>query len=227
MIEATSRRDTSLYRILGFDRLVQLFQSKQLYFSHPSTWEDPCEKLLEHRLSPNIFAQCWCKSGVSDAMWRIYSPNQLGVRIRTTRHKLRDQLNAASTNNEIRFRIQSVKYKPESVLNYEIEAIADELANSFRLSQAFDSLFMKRRAFKHEAEVRVAIYKKAADSADTPLGVGVTIEPFDLIESILIDPRAPNEYVMAYKHFLKEKIGFTGRVGQSALYAGREPLEVL
>lgn len=226
MIESPRRSDSSLYRILGFDRLVQLFESNQLYFSHPSTWEDPCEKLIEHRLSPNIFAQCWCKNGVSDAMWRIYSPNQLGVRIRTTKQKLREQLNAASTTGGIRFRIQGVKYKPESMLNNEIEAIADELAESFRLSFAFDSLFMKRLAFKHEAEVRVAVYKQGIDLDETQLGIGVPIDPFALIESVLIDPRAPDAYVRAYKHFLKEKLGFPGRVGQSALYAGREALGV-
>ena len=226
MVEAPHRSDSSLYRILGFDRLVQLLESKQLYFSHPSTWEDPCEKLIEHRLSPNIFAQCWCRNGVSDAMWRIYSPNQLGVRIRTTKQKLREQLNEASTSDGIRFRIQGVKYKPESKLNYEIEAIADALAESFRLSVAFDSLFMKRLAFKHEAEVRVAVYKQGIELDETPLGIGVPIDPFALIESVLIDPRAPDAYVKAYKHFLKEKLGFPGRVGQSALYTGREALGV-
>ncbi|WP_324781036.1 DUF2971 domain-containing protein [Thiobacillus sedimenti] len=222
MVEAPRRGDSSLYRILGFDRLVDLFESKQLYFSHPSAWEDPCEKLLEHRLSPNIFAQCWCKSGVSDAMWRIYSPNQLGVRIRTNKQKLREQLKASGMD----FRLKDVKYKRESELNYEIEAIADELAQSFRLSVAFDSLFMKRLAFKHESEVRVAIYKQGADTNETSLGIRVPIDPFVLIESVLIDPRAPDPYVRAYKHFLKEQLGFPGRVAQSALYAGREPLEV-
>ena len=222
MVEARRRNDSSLYRILGFDRLVQLFESNQLYFSHPSTWEDPCEKLLEHRLSPNIFAQCWCKSGVSDAMWRIYSPNQLGVRIRTNKQKLREQLKASGMS----FRLQEVKYKPENELNYQIEAIADELAQSFRLSVAFDSLFMKRLAFKHEAEVRAAVFKQGAGEDELSLGIGVPVDPFMLIESVLIDPRAPVPYVRAYKHFLKEKLGFPGRVAQSALYAGREPLEV-
>ena len=159
-------------------------------------------------------------------MWRIYSPNQLGVRIRTTKQKLRNQLNSVTATNGIRFRIQAVKYKPESVVDHEIQAIADELAQSFRLSVAFDSLFMKRRAFKHEAEVRVAIYKKDIGLDEIPLGIGIAIDPFELIESVLIDPRAPQAYVRAYKHFLKEKLGFPGRVGQSGLYAGREPLEV-
>lgn len=221
MLETLHSGDTSIYRILGFEHLVQLFETKQLHFSHPSNWDDPCEKLIEHRLSPNIFAQCWCRTGVSDAMWRIYSPNKIGVRIRTTKHKLRNQIKASG----LRFRIQNVKYTQESKLNYEMEAIADELAQSFRLSVAFDSLFMKRLAFQHEKEVRVAVYSPDESTKDLR-SIDVPINPHSLIESILIDPRAPEAFVRAYKHFMKEKLGYAGRVGQSSLYAGREPIEV-
>lgn len=71
-----------LYRIMRFDHAVQVLKGA-LYFSHPSQWEDPYETHVKHSYDHAIFAQCWTTASMSDAMWRIYSPNFLGVRLRT------------------------------------------------------------------------------------------------------------------------------------------------
>lgn len=73
-----------LYRIMDFHRIVQIFERRELYFAHPSTWDDPYEKFIKHPQSHALFAQCWTRASSSDAMWRIYSPNGLGVRISTS-----------------------------------------------------------------------------------------------------------------------------------------------
>ena len=78
-----------LYRIMDFHRVVQMFEGEKFHFSHPSTWDDPYEKFIKHHLSHALFAQCWSRAYSSDAMWRIYSPHGLGVRISTTEEKLR------------------------------------------------------------------------------------------------------------------------------------------
>ncbi len=92
----TAMRSTSsrqfLYRITGYERLVETLRTDDWYFAHPSTWEDPYEVRIHNSLSPLLFAQCWCRRGVSDAMWRIYSPNNLGVRIRTQADRLKPAL---------------------------------------------------------------------------------------------------------------------------------------
>jgi len=66
-----------LYHILPFHRLVEVFETRQLYFSSPTTWDDPYEETVAGNLVNWVSAQCWCKLGVSDAMWRIYSPDRL------------------------------------------------------------------------------------------------------------------------------------------------------
>jgi hypothetical protein len=38
----------SLYRILSFDRGVQIFERGEIHFAHPLTWADPYEVKLRH-----------------------------------------------------------------------------------------------------------------------------------------------------------------------------------
>src|SRR5690606_26045303 len=38
-----------LYRIMNFHHVVQLFERKELFFAHPSSWQDPYETRLIHR----------------------------------------------------------------------------------------------------------------------------------------------------------------------------------
>ncbi len=227
MVDAPARSDPSLYRILPFHRVAQIFEQQRLHFAHPSMWPDPYETKLRHRDSDRVFAQCWCKRGVSDAMWRIYSPDSLGVRIRTTRPLLTTALKTAAGLLGVRTIIKHVKYLPESDLSHEVEAIADELAQQHDYKLACEPLFMKRRAFHHEAEVRAVIYVPSNCETALEGGVKLPVDPHLLIQSILVDPRAPIEFVRAYKHYLSERLGYAGRVGQSALYADTEPLEVL
>ena len=85
-----------LYRILSFERVVQLFESENLYFSHPSKWEDPYENAVEHAALKSTYAQCWCSKGVSDAMWRIYSPEKIGVRIKIKKNALTSAVKPAA-----------------------------------------------------------------------------------------------------------------------------------
>lgn len=219
--------DPSLFRILPFHRVVQLFETCRLHFAPPASWADPFETKLKHPNATRIFAQCWCKKGVSDAMWRIYSPDSLGVRIRTTRPLLQATLASAAKQVNARILVKRVRYLPESELSNQLEAIADELYQSYSVRLACEPLFMKRRAFHHEAEVRAVAYVPQDSSTDLSQGLKVPCDPHTLVQSVLVDPRAPKEFVQAYRYYLREKLGFAGRVAQSALYAETEPLEVL
>ncbi len=220
--------ELNLYRIISFERLVDIFKKEELFFAHPSSWEDPYETRLIHKKSNLFFAQCWCKYGVSDAMWRIYSPDKLSVRIRTTREKLATQLNDAKVWLDFDYLIEDVKYPFKVDLEKESQEILAKLNRKFNSKVAASCLFLKRRAFKHEAEVRAIIYDKSSKKlADNKAGFLVPVDPNRLITSILFDPRSPDAYVNAFRHYLKDEIGFSGPVNKSTLYAGPEPLEVM
>jgi hypothetical protein len=209
---------SNLYRIIKFERLLQLFERRELYFSHPSRWEDPYETRLCHRAFNSVAAQCWCKHSVSDAMWRIYSPNQLGVRIKTTRAILTNQLRSAiSGMGRFSWKVADVSYKPQSEIDKGLASLVRRLKPGDKQTKALVPLFWKRRAFVHEAEVRAVVYDR---QARTPISEArIRVDPHALIQSILVDPRAPDEIVEMYKYFLKTKVMYQGRIAKSELYA--------
>lgn len=215
----------SLFRIMSFDRLVEIFQRRELYISHPSNWEDPYETILSHKYASAFFAQCWCKKGVSDAMWRIYSPNQIAVLIRTTPDILKSQLNDAAKKLSFRFMIEDVKYLRQAQVEHEIRSAAKKLKARFSADIAAKTLFLKRDAFSHEAEVRIVVYPdRMGKSREFARGFRVPIDPYELIRGVLVDPRAPEAYVDAYKYYLHAKLGYRRGVLKSMLYSSPESI---
>ena len=222
----TNGPDQRLYRIIRFDRLVQMLSTDEWHFAHPSEWEDPYETRLTSLLSHALFAQCWCRKGVSDAMWRIYSQDKLGVRIRTTRRKLQTALLAASGARDIGFRISDVRYLNE--LEYIVRASKIQADLNLRptFTRASAHLFLKRVAFEHEAETRVVVFDTTQPAEVATKSIKVTLNSRQLIDSVLVDPRAPDEFAQAYRHLLKDRLKFPGSVKKSLLYQSNEKREV-
>lgn len=227
----TSNKE-NLYRILPFDRAVEILQGS-LYFSHPSTWEDPFESIVDHEKAHAMFAQCWCLNGVSDAMWRIYSPNNLSVRIRTTKTKLNAAMSKVARSAGYKKRVQEVQYQTTAAVKTQAQTIAKELQNKFDPKKAADLFFMKRSAFEHEREVRALLYCEDAPADQPAKGWPLKVNGHELVESILLDPRVPEHFGAAMTLYLKQKIKFEGSVQKSALYTkpavidGRVPEEDL
>ena len=216
-----------LYRILDFSRAVQIFESESLYFAHPQTWDDPYEARVEHQSSHALFAQCWCQLGVSDAMWRIYSPNHMGVRISTTTKKLSAAVRATTRPLGYGWEAGPVKYLSQHDLNLRVREITGSLQKKFDLATAVKILYMKREAFTHESEWRATIYCPDVDRARVQKGVSVADNPHKVIDSILLDPRAPQELVDAFTYYFKEKLKFKGRVMRSVLYKSPQRIQLV
>lgn len=224
----TMSRTSALYRILSFEHLVDLFESRTLHFSSPRNWEDPFEKILVHRRSAAMFAQCWCKKAVSDAMWRIYSDNRMSVRIKTHVIQLSAQLHhARGTEEAINFCTHDVEYLATNELSSRLKSIAQDLDSNFTSYRAADALLVKRTAFDHEAEVRVVVHDNKWREGDSEKShLRVAIDPHALIESIYFDPRASDRYIEVCTFFLRQRLKFKGAVGKSGLYRTQPELLV-
>lgn len=226
-MSSTTQKPGNLYRVVSFDRAAEIITGKQLFFASPSTWDDPFERVLKTPANQALFAQCWSRKAVSDAMWRIYSPHSLGVRISTTRERLQQAIAAArSINPNLSYAILDVEYLKQEEITQRLEKIHQDLKNSFSPSLAMESLFMKRLAFDHERETRAVIVDEGSLTGAPKKGISIPVDPFKLLTSIWIDPRAPNEVLNAYKYYLKEKLGFPGKVARSGLYAVPDDLTV-
>lgn len=111
--ESAKKKNDNLYRYISFERLCELFETKQLFFAHPTTWQkgDPYETILDHDTAHRVFALCWCRESYSDAMWRIYCGDEAGVRIGTTMARLRTALKSAMKRGEINYGIKRVRWR--------------------------------------------------------------------------------------------------------------------
>ena len=102
---AKDKREQYVYRIVSLKRLLELFEKNENVLVKPCLWDDPFENFImnskirlpsgeiSNLMSRELFyGQCWSKSKASDAMWRIYSPENTGIRIRTTVRKLFNSL---------------------------------------------------------------------------------------------------------------------------------------
>lgn len=216
-----------LYRILDFTRVVQIFERKNLYFAHPSVWDDPYEQRIDHQSSHALFAQCWCQLGVSDAMWRIYSPNHMGVRIATTKAKLSKAIVAACKDQGYRWRGSPVEYLRNRDLEMRVQDITSSLKKKFSLDTAAKFLYMKREAFNHEAEWRATIYCPDLKRDQIQAGINISVDPHELIDNILLDPRAPKELIDAFTYYFEKKLKFKGKVSRSVLYKSPRRIQLV
>lgn len=215
-----------LYRILDFTRVVQIFESEELYFANPGTWDDPYEKRIKHSKDHAIFAQCWSSAPISDAMWRIYSQNGMGVRISTTRAKLESALQASAKRKSYKFGVEKVQYCNLKTLKAKTNKIVLDLSEEFTISGVVSALNLKRMAFSHEKEWRAILYSKSAQPLQKNSGFTVPVNAHELIKDILLDPRAPDELINAFKFYFKNKILFKGSVRRSALYRSPRQIEI-
>ncbi len=226
------------YRYTDFGRLVEMFSKKEMTFVRPEKWDDPFENYIidpDVRFTDGSFMRlvyrqvihgsCWTKKSVSDSMWRIYSQDKISVRIKSTPEKLGLAIQESIKKYEdSSWYIGKVKYLYQS----QIESKAADFANRFFKSKedktAAEAILLKRASFSHEQEVRVIVVDRNGKSKKGILKI--KLDPHQIIDSILVDSRASDEWFDVYSHYLKNVIGFKGRVSKSTLYKPIERVKI-
>lgn len=160
------------------------------------------------------FGQSWTKADETDAMWRIYSDvskcqelsfcrrcssfflkesqlksilGNVAIRIKTTARKLFDSVytdDACMSNTYI----GQVKYKSSDEIEEWLISNRQLNVNELQRTMA-ESLFIKRKEFEHEHEVRIAISFSENDKMVKSTMLRYSIEPESFIDEMLIDPR--------------------------------------
>jgi hypothetical protein len=227
----------SIYRIMSFTRLVDFFRTQRYDLVRTEKWDDPFETYLSGAtylykggtislaLRQIVYGSCWTKKGASDAMWRIYSPDKVAVRIKTTPNLLAEALDSAlARKSRAKWFIGRVKYHSERDILNRAESIATDVYNDRTDTSAARSYLFKRNAFSHEDEVRILVVDRSSRPKDGVLSLAMS--PGDVIQSVLVDPRAPESVVHMYKSYLKSEFGFTRSVQQSQIYRAPKPLVI-
>ena len=223
--------DKPIYRIMSVKRLLQCLEEKRLVLVPPRKWDDPFENYLlsarvklsatgetgdMYAMREKVYGQCWTQHRETDAMWRIYSSDTNGAKVKTTPRRLLDALrNTNSRFSDVTCFIGKVQYKIQKELVSSLKGIDLFNTNGSGIAK---SLLYKRREFSHEREVRL-IYTEGKGAIHP-----VPINPSTIFDEIVFDPRMDTHLYEAYEAAVKAK-KFTGRVAQSVLY--KPPRELL
>ena len=224
--------DKFIYRIVSCERLFDLFASKQNVLVKPKKWEDPFENfILKCRIQVSdgtyanfgfqndFYGQCWTLQSTSDAMWRIYSPDSTAVRIRSTIRKLADSLSRYSGDwapHEVF--VGRVQYLTIEELEKFARGTLRSAGGSLSMRMFAKTLLVKRKAFKHEREVRLIFKPRQKSKAKRNL-FRYLVDPNELLVQIMIDPRMPAREADDLKLEIKSRTGFGGKMIRSLLYA--------
>ena len=196
--------DTFIYRIFGWKRFNELMSKNELVLVNPDMWDDPFEnfylkadaysgkeKISLENLRKDSFGQCWTLNEDTDAMWRIYSHDKCGVRLKTTAGKL---FKAVIKQQGIFADFSSYIGKVEYLTKEQLQKLHQHSFYLTTLGGQGDGLakmlLRKRVAFEHEAEVRVLAGVSTDHLAEYPDGLyPVSIDFETMFDEICLDPR--------------------------------------
>ena len=220
-----------IYRIMPIHRLLEIFQTKLLTLVPPLKRDDPFENLLLNGtaktsegevadfgpIRDSVYLQCWTFHKETDAMWRIYSSDKQGVKVKTTIRKLLDALQKQSGKfAKVHCFIGEVEYHTQKELINKLKHI--DLFNTSGSGIA-ESLIYKREEFRHEKEVRLIYTKKSGPVHQ------FQVDPCSLFDEIVFDPRINEHLFEAYKVALQNK-GYSNSIRQSVMYQPPKGLQI-
>lgn len=204
-----------VYRFVSLKRLFELFDRRENVLVSPSRWDDPFENFIlsGQRLSRHAwYGQCWTRHRASDAMWRIYSRDETGVRIRSNPRRLVDSLNRAGAG--VKAFIGCVRYPPrKDMVRFASKALKPGyLAGDKNVAE---TLLVKRRAFRHEGEVRLLVRSDGSSSGDL---FKYDVDPNTLVDQLMLHPRLSAQEAYKARDRIRVKTGFSGQIKRSLLY---------
>lgn len=239
-----------VYKYLTFEQFIDLVEMKRLYLKNIKLWEDcyegdalqEFEKYLFNNILyingdipdkinqyveakiKSIFAQSWTKmTNESDALWRIYSPQKTGVRIKIRREYIYKQIKSLEKSKlYYAFDEGSVEY--DKKIDYDAYKNKDSFENNFIVDE-MSYLCMKRKAFEHEEEYRFTIrynmmhnnsFQKTLKKGDSEIllnGVSEFNYPEviyyelqnEMIDQVLLDPRAPEYFEETFINYCNNR----------------------
>lgn len=163
----------TIWRYLNFAKFIALLEGGTLFFPKteqlPDTHEgaDPPRRRTEVRAA----VSSWHASDhESEAMWRLYSPIQEAIALRSTYARLRRAL-------------------PECVRIHLVQYVDKPATDG---SDPLAAFFFKRKAYEHEKELRAVIDRAppGTNAVEEPSGWDVPVDIGRLVERVYVSPFA-------------------------------------
>lgn len=224
-----TEKDQHIYRIMPEEYVYALFKNNQNMLSQPHNWKDKFENFqlrlggvlngekFTYSFKNDFVGQCWTMENLSEAMWGIYAndPTKRYLRVRSTPRKLLEGLTSAHPKmpNDTCF-VGKVGYKTKEELQTYLQNDGHFAASSLSFAKA---LFLKRRAFAHECEVRMIFFGDDAQY-DSSGRYFYRVDPHQMITQIMADPHRDRQKWLSDKDEVKGATGFTGAIKRSKIY---------
>ena len=205
-----------VYRIIPIERLYQFFETGQNVLVSPKKWDDPFENVVLRSVFPRLglYGQCWTRHTASDAMWRIYSPQVGGIRIRSTVQRLFESLLKATPRTGVQPFVGSVEYLADQTL---IKFVRTRISKgNWEPAECARTLLVKRRAFQHEREVRLIAVETGEHRGRDLLAYDTN--PHLIVDQMMLDPRLNYAEFSHLRDRIRKRTGFRGEVLRSLLY---------
>ena len=116
--------------------------------------------------------------------------------------------------------VKTITYLPPGKFGQRLKELGNVLHQHFDLKAATEAIFLKRKAFDHEEEVRVVLHaRQMPDCTIGPPSIRVQVDPHDLIDQITFDPRLSDAMMRVFWRYLRDQLKFSGHLGRSLLYS--------
>lgn len=213
-----------LYKYMPLDKAIKTLKSNALWLANPIEWEDPFEKLLltaqykknnntyDFPFKDSLFATCLTRDSESEANWKLYSKEQIGVLFKVNIESLVKELEAfANYNKSYTVIVGKVVYKKEEDIRKTILSELQDFkpGSSGTAEQCAKLMLLKRNAFKSDNEIRIIVINGKKSSTRLP---GIPIKFKDktqLFPSIKIAPGVDQYVVEMIRCYFEEKLGIT------------------
>ncbi|OWZ94118.1 hypothetical protein B9J07_06465 [Sinorhizobium sp. LM21] len=221
--------DKPIYRIMKEEHVIRLFTERRNVLSQVHNWKDKFEnfqmalggvldgKRFEYSFKNDFVGQCWTRHALSEAMWGIYAndASKRFLRIKSTPRKLLTALVKAHPRmpQDTCF-LGKVQYMTERGLKAFLRDGGQLPISAVDLARP---LLLKRKAFKHENEVRLLYFGNATD-CDSGGRYKYEVDPHELVTQIMADPNRDRSNWTKDKARLKKETGFAGDIKRSKMY---------
>jgi hypothetical protein len=136
-------------------------------------------------LRERFYVNSWClNDSDSEAMWRLYCPNDEGVALQTTYAKLDASLPVLDAGRALY--LGKVTY-------------VDYAQDVQPAGNAFYRVMFKRRSFEYEHEVRIVMWDLRGKAAERPKVFELPWDALAALESIVVNPYASQWYFEVVK----------------------------
>ena len=222
--------DLVMYKYIKLDYVLNMLETGKFRFDNIKKWEDVYENFVDkedvnllnstkdgNMLGSTLFGQSWTTQEDSDAMWRIYSNTGYVVRVMTVYPLLFHVLVEWMTDHKdtpTTITIDHVYYADENEINEWL------LSNSPMNLWAFielqeEGIFIKRREFEHEKEVRAILRSSKSDKREY---IELNFDPHKVFREIVIDPRVSEDEFIRQRDCLVNRGFDMSKIRKSTLY---------